>query len=182
MNSTRAVFFVLCAALIALAPLPGASAFAGVSSAAAKAKTGKVWLIYFFSSDCERCEHVRTLIQALKDAYPVRVKAFDIGRKPNHLLLRKLQAIHSKGKFEVPLVMVGETILMGENDISAKLESAVRKLARSGGSPLPYLGRAPGDESASSPEAACRDCSPRARPPNVADELKRIRSFLNRWF
>jgi len=180
MSSTRSVFFVLLGLAIALMQAFAASGFAETRPRA-KEKAGKVWLVYFFASDCEKCGHVKMLIEALKASYPVRVKAFDVDQKPNYELMQRLQAIHSKRKFAVPLVMLGETILMGEAEISAKLESAVRKLAHSGGSPVPYLGRSPHRTSPATSDAACRECDQRGRPPDIADELKKIRGFFDRW-
>lgn len=180
MRSAQLVFFVLLAAVIALVQAFAFSSLAE-SRQRSKAKAGTVWLVYFLASDCERCEHVKTLIDALKAKYPVRIKAFDIDKKPNYELMKRLQAIHSQHKFAVPLVMVGETILMGEKEISAKLESTVRKLARSGGAGVPYLGHASDRTSTRTSDADCRKCNERGRPPEIKDELKRIRSLLGRW-
>jgi len=180
MSSSRSVFFILLAVVVALVQAFAASGFAETRPRS-QDKAGKVWLVYFFASDCEKCGHVKTMIEALNVNYPVRVKAFDVDRKPNYELMQRLQAIHSKRRFAVPLVMLGETILIGEAEISAKLESAVRKLARSGGTPLPYLGRSPERTSPETSNAACRECDERGRPPDIADELKKIRGFFDRW-
>jgi thiol-disulfide isomerase/thioredoxin len=180
MRSTRAAFFVLLATVFAFVSAFAASSFAETSPRS-KGKASTVWLVYFFASDCEKCEHVKTLIEALKAKYPVRTKSFNIDQKPNYELMQRLQAIHAKDKFAVPLVMVGETILMGEKEISAKLEGAVRKSARSGGARVPYLGQAPDRASTTTSDSACRDCEKRGRPPEIADELKKIRGFLDRW-
>jgi thiol-disulfide isomerase/thioredoxin len=146
-----------------------------------KAKTGTVWLVYFLSSDCVKCEHVKKLIDGLKAKYPVKTKSFDIDQKANNELMQRLQSIHSDRKFAVPLVMVGETVLMGEKEISAKLEGAVRKFAKSGGARVPYLGQAPDGKSASASDRACTKCNERGRPPEITDELKRLRRFIDRW-
>jgi len=180
MSSTRSVLFVLLALIIAFG-----QAFAAPGTPEtrprSKEKAGKVWLVYFFASDCEKCGHVKTLIEALKANYPVRVKAFDVDQKPNYQLMQRLQAIHSKRRFAVPLVMLGETILMGEAEISAKLERAVRKLAKSGGAQAPYLGSAAGETSVETADTRCRECDQRGRPPDIANELKRIRGILGGW-
>jgi hypothetical protein len=146
-----------------------------------KEKAAAVWLVYFFSSDCEKCGHVKTLIEALKTKYPVRTKSFDVDQKGNYELMQRLQAIHSKRRLAVPLVMLGETILTGEAEISANLEGTVRKLAQSGGAPAPYLGKANVGTSAATADTRCRECDQRGRPPDIADELKRIRGILGGW-
>jgi thiol-disulfide isomerase/thioredoxin len=179
MRSVRTASLVLLTAVIAIVYVFAISGLAeGRQRSKAKART--VWLVFFLASDCERCEHVKTFIDALKAKYPIRIKAFDVDRRPNYELMERLQAIHSKHEFAVPLVMVGETILMGEKEISAKLESTVRKLARSGGARVPYLGQASDRTSTRTSDSECRKCNER-RPPEIRDELKRIRSLLGRW-
>ncbi len=99
----------------------------------------------------------------------------------------------------MPLIMVGDSILIGENEISGKLESTVKRLARKGGSSLPYLGP-PGAKEKSqpdprraravvgssspteSPRSECPTCERRGRPPSVSEELGRIRSFFQKFF
>jgi thiol-disulfide isomerase/thioredoxin len=179
MRSSRLASFLLLAAVIAFAQTFVFSSLVE-SRQRSKAKSGTVWLVFFLASDCERCEHVKTFIDALKAKYPVRIKAFDVDRRPNYELMERLQAIHSKQEFAVPLVMVGETILMGEKEISAKLENTVRKLARSGGARVPYLGQASDRTSTRTSDSECRKCNEH-RPPEIREELKRIRSLLGRW-
>lgn len=180
MNSTRSVFLVSFVAVIAFVQVFEASGRAETRTRS-KEKAAAIWLVYFFASDCEKCGHVKTLIEALKTKYPVRTKSFDIDQKSNYELMQRLQAIHSKRKFAVPLVMIGETILMGEAEISASLEGKVRKLAHSGGAPAPYLGKASGETSAATADTRCRECDQRGRPPDIGDELKRIRGILGGW-
>ena len=81
----------------------------------------------------------------------------------------------------MPLVMVGESILMGEEEITGKLEKTVRSLARSGGSPFPYLGSAQETQTAAKPDASCRNCE-KGRPPDVTDELSKLRKFIEKLF
>ncbi|MBI4964357.1 MAG: hypothetical protein HY913_13855 [Desulfomonile tiedjei] len=180
MSSSRSFFLFLCMVVIAFGQTLATEAMAE-NRARSKEKAGTVWLVYFFSADCEKCETVKKLIETLKVKYPVQAKMFNIDQKPNQELMQRLQAIHSKDKFAVPLVMVGESVLMGESEISAKLDGLVRKMAKSGGAPVPYLGAVPGRSSKVDSREPCRNCSERGRAPEITDELKRIRGFLERW-
>ena len=65
-------------------------------------------------------------MKVLKARYPLRVKDFDVDKEADYALFKRIEAIHAADKFAVPLVMVGESILMGEEEITGKLEKTVR--------------------------------------------------------
>ena len=146
-------------------------------------KAGTVWAVIFSSSDCANCEKARKLIENLKKKYPVRTKNFNIDRDKDRVIYKRLEAIHARDRFSVPVVMVGESVLVGEKEISGKLEKIVRKLAGSGGSQLPYLGPVKPDEAPAtgSTDTDCDHCGRRG-PPSVGEELQKVRGFLNKLF
>jgi hypothetical protein len=171
----------------------------GASSKATQMRRGFVWILFVSSEDCPRCDGVKKFVSVLKQKYPVRTKRLDIGRDRDRSLLGRLEAIHAEKKFAVPLIMVGDSILIGESEISEKLEATVKRLARKGGSPLPYLGPTAKDkktrtegrvagaaaEPPSQPERAsseCPTCEKRPRPPSFSEELGRIKGLLNKLF
>ena len=141
-----------------------------------------VWVVFFSSQGCPHCESVKDLLAAMKTKYPIRTKVFDVDQAGDYRLFQRLEAIHSKGKFAVPLIMVGESVLEGETEIAEKLEKKVRQLARSGGAGLPYLGGG-SKKSAVAAKSQLTGSSreTRGRPPTIGEEWKKIRSFLNRW-
>lgn len=149
-----------------------------------KGKRGVVSIVFFYSKECEHCETVARLLESLKGEYPIRLKKFDIDIARNYTLFSKLEAIHTKKRFAVPLVILGESILMGERDIKMRLEPAVRELARSGGASFPYLGpkalpkRHKRQKAQTTQEKDC-DCDDR-RPPTLREEWNNIRAFLDR--
>jgi hypothetical protein len=174
-----ALCWVFVAACAAAGPLP--------------AKTKKpcpVWIVFFSSRDCPRCQSVKPLLKALKGTYPLRTKVFDVDREKDYALLRRLEAIHSKDKFLIPLVIVGETILMGEDKIASDLEKTVRRLSRHGGASLPYLGqnKKNGEDRTLKTEARKKavssrcPCAEEGRPPSLGDEWKKIRALLDKYF
>jgi hypothetical protein len=79
--------------------------------------------------------------------------------------------------------MVGDTILMGEDEITTKLDKTIAGLVKAGGAQLPYLGP---ERKAAEPTkpAKCSSCDRDrpARPPSASDEWKSLRSFLNNLF
>jgi glutaredoxin len=160
-----------------------------VWSAVPAARQRPVWLVFFFSRTCPKCEPIRDLLDALKSTYPIRIKAFDIDKPEHYDLYRRLEAIHAKDSFAVPLVMLNNSILVGEHDISTKLERMVSRLSRKGGASLPYLGpdqrrgEALPTSAAKEPKSApCDHCGRKGRPPTVQEEWKKIRGIIDRFF
>ncbi len=142
-----------------------------------------VWAVFFSSSDCEMCRSVKSLTKKLKQRYPVRFKTFDIDRAADFALFERLEAIHATSGFSVPLIMVGDTIMIGERDISARLERTVRRLARRGGASLPYLGpKSKPKPVAAKPKRSRCDCERTGRPPTIGEGLAKVKSFLDRLF
>ena len=140
-----------------------------------------VWLVFFSSKDCGRCGHVKDLIDALSGEYPLKVKTFDISRPDDYALFGRVEAIHARKKFAVPLVLVGDSILIGEKRITARLEKTVSRLTRGGGAALPYLGPQASRETADD-DSRCTDCERKGRPPSIEDEWRRIKNYLNKFF
>lgn len=155
--------------------------FGSLEDADAAGKRGEVWLVFFSSDECPLCSNVDMLVNGLSTKYPLKVKKFSVERRADYALLERLQGIHSDGReFGVPLVMVGEQILVGETEIAAKLEPSVRALSRAGGAPLPYLGPSKATVPKASSKQAKAKCE--TRPPESPDVWSRVRSFLDRLF
>ena len=184
MTGTGSVLFALGTGLLTLfLGFFAASGEVVKPSKARPAKSKTVWIVMFSSSECPHCESAKELVGLLKNKYPVRTKIFDIGREPDQAVFNNFETIHAPEKFSVPLVLVGDSILMGENEISGRLEGIVRKLARSGGSRLPYLGP-PKTEETSGAKASNSDTGydERGRPPSIGEELRKVRNFLRKLF
>ena len=168
-------------------PVVLALVFLCVGPAAAAPTKGKatkktVCIVFFAAHDCPRCESVKDLMKVLKARYPLRVKDFDVDKESDYDLFKRIEAIHAADKFAVPMVMVGESILIGEEEITGKLEKTVRTLARSGGSPFPYLGSGRETNTGAKPAASsCSNCE-KGRPPEVTDELSKLRKLIEKLF
>jgi len=86
----------------------------------------------FTSSECPFCDNVKELVEDLKTQLPIKTELFDINKPNDFDLYCKIEATHKKAKFAVPLVIVGETVLIGQSEIFAKLESTIKSLEASG--------------------------------------------------
>ncbi len=145
------------------------------------AAAGKVWIVFFSSHDCPHCQSVSNLIRILRTKYPVAVKKFIVDRPEDYALMGRLESIHSDGKeFAVPVVIVGESILIGEQEITPKLKGIVRSLSLAGGSGLPYLGTRIAGGTVKQPNR--RRSERDRRLPSVTEELDRLRALLDRLF
>jgi glutaredoxin len=163
-----------------LVPLPFL-AFLAPDCLSAGPKSGVVWVVFFASRDCPHCESARDLLRTLQKRYPIRLKQYEIDRPDDYALFHKLGEIHSEKGFGVPLILVGESIIEGEEKIIQNLEKTIRKLAKAGGAPLPYLGRKFEKPSKKKkPEARCIDCD--RRPPTLVEEWKKVRDFVGSFF
>jgi thiol-disulfide isomerase/thioredoxin len=153
-------------------------------------KNKTVWAVFFSSRNCPRCEGVKLLVRELKKNYPLKVQVFNVDHAEDYRLFQRLEAIHSQERFSVPLILVGDTILKGEKEISEQLEKIVRALATSTGSPLPYLGH--GEENrqcgaaparqAGGDDGSCPDCDRQGRPPSIGEEWRKIKRFIQKLF
>lgn len=183
MNRGGLFLFIRCTGIAILLV-----AFSCLSSAVAAPLNGKaskksVGLVLFAAHDCPRCENVKDLIKILKGRYALRVKDFDVDRTVDYALFKRVEAIHATDKFAVPLVLVGDSILMGEEEITKKLEKTVGDLAKSGGAPFPYLGSTQGKNSGIvKPASSPCNCDQAGRPPDVSDELSKLRKFIEKLF
>jgi hypothetical protein len=158
---------------------------AGDLGAAEKRDRKRVWMIFFSSYDCPKCESVKELIDVLKLRYPLSVKQLDITKEADYSIFKAVESIHGSGNFAVPLAMLGNSILIGQEDINRKLENTVRELAAKGGASPPYIGPVESQLKAQNGRRAnsnCESCSRGRRPPEVGDELHRARELLEKLF
>jgi len=181
MNRVRLLPLFRYAGIAVLAGLFLCVGHASAAPTKGKAAKNAVGIVFFAAHDCPRCENVKDLMKVLKARYPLRVKDFDVDKEADYALFKRIEAIHAADKFAVPMVMVGESILMGEEEITGKLEKTVRALARSGGSSFPYLGSAQGTKAVAKPASSSCNCE-QGRPPDVTDELSKLRKFIEKLF
>ncbi len=146
-------------------------------------KKGLVWAAFFSSQDCPMCRNVKHLLADLRKSYRFRFKQFDIDNPSDYKLFERLESIHSTGSFSVPLILIGNSVLMGERQIARKLEGTIRSLARSGGSPLPYLGAPSLRKSVDrQTDSSQRGHESDGRPPTIWEEWEKVQAFFEWLF
>ena len=91
-----------------------------------------IWIVFFNSHNCSQCEGVGALIDGLKEKHHIGVKSFDVEDERNYSLFKKIEAIHRVRKFYLPLVIVGEHILIGPETIENRLETDCSGIERNG--------------------------------------------------
>lgn len=117
---------ILVACVAFIAAMPG-SAPAQKSSKAGPDIDKTVVVTVFTSSECPFCENVKELVDDLKTTLPIKIEMFDINQPADYDLFSKIEATHKGEKFAVPLIIVGDTVLMGQSQIFSKLEDTIRK-------------------------------------------------------
>ena len=71
------------------------------------------------------------------------MKSFSIDNELDYTLYARMEAIHSSDKFSVPLIIVGDDILIGEKEITAELEKKVQRLSEAGRGSASLPGKGP---------------------------------------
>ena len=85
----------------------------------------------FTSSECPYCENVKELLDDLKTQIPIKTEIFDINKPNDYDLYLKIEATHKNARFAVPLVIVGDKVLIGQSEIFGKLETTIKALQAS---------------------------------------------------
>jgi glutaredoxin len=86
------------------------------------------WVVvtFFTSSDCPFCENVKELLEDLKTRFPIRTDVFDINQPDGYDLFSKVGAAHKDKSFAVPLVIVGNEVMIGQSEIYGGIEKTIR--------------------------------------------------------
>ncbi len=111
----------------------------GILAYAAPATGPTVWVVLFYSPDCPQCEAISDVVTMLRMEPNVRTRRVNIEKDTNYALYKALEGLHGSEPFAVPLLIVGEHILIGGEQIRNKLHRILESY-RSTGAELPYLG------------------------------------------
>jgi glutaredoxin len=126
-NASHLRAILILAVCVAFLAVTFGSAPAQKSSKAGPEMDKTVVVTVFTSSECPFCENVKELVDDLKTTLPIKIEMFDINRPADYDLFSKIEATHKGERFAVPLVIVGDTVLMGQSQIFGKLEDTIRK-------------------------------------------------------
>jgi thiol-disulfide isomerase/thioredoxin len=94
--------------------------------------TSNVTVYYFYGKECPHCENVRPYIESLQKKYPdVNFRVLEIWHDATNKALADLMN-HNLNQQQslVPEVIVGNVVLMGETEISTRLEGTILEQKR----------------------------------------------------
>ena len=96
--------------------------------------------LYFFYSDEGPDLKLRDgIIGPLSKKYPVEIQSFPLNKLENYNLLGKFEKELKQEDNELPVIILGNTIIGGKAKIQKDLESLVKSYAEKGGTPWPSL-------------------------------------------
>ena len=80
----------------------------------------------FTSSDCPVCDRVKVLLEDFKTTFPIKIDVFDINQPDDYDLFLKIGSLYKHKHFAVPLVIVGNEVMVGQSEIFGGIEKTVR--------------------------------------------------------
>ncbi len=87
----------------------------------------------FYSEDCEACDLVhRTVLPPLEEKYNLNMKSFDLDDLKNYELLVEFEEEYDDTDNEVPVVVIGEYILGGPEEIGEQLAGILDRYRQKG--------------------------------------------------
>lgn len=86
---------------------------------------------FFWAKDCPHCEVVKDLVQLLQRDYNIKVHSVDVDAESGYKSFISVGEQFHKTPPAVPLIVVGNDVLMGEAEIKANLEKKVDSLVHS---------------------------------------------------
>jgi len=88
---------------------------------------GTVTVYYFFGDGCEFCKNVTPYVQSLRQKYPdVDFRILEVWYNPaNNATLTSMNQKLGRQKYGVPEVIIGDVILLGDQEITTKLENTI---------------------------------------------------------
>ena len=99
---------------------------------------GEVRALLFRAEGCDRCRAVEEeVLPLVQGAFPLEVRALEVGDTDNFRMLARYQDARGVPEGEVPVIVLADRILQGEQEIRDGLLPAVLELAAAGGSDWP---------------------------------------------
>jgi len=128
--SARLVLILLCLTLVVLSLVP----------AVASADQPVARFVVFEAQDCEHCQAVREeVLTPLTEEYGpnVEIRVFDIGAVQNYEVMVQLEREYRVSGLAIPQVYIGDTVLVGEDEIRDRLRQVVDDCLQAGGCDFP---------------------------------------------
>lgn len=122
----------------------------------------------FEAQDCQHCQAVQEeVLGPLREQYGdrVQIKAFDIGAMANYEVMARLERQYEVAGLEIPQVFIGDTVLVGEEEIREQLPGLVSQELEAGGCDFPT-----DDEPVAAPQVPGGDAEPFCEEPASSGE------------
>jgi hypothetical protein len=98
------------------------------------AKDSPVQFYFFYAKDCPECQRVmKKIISPLKSRYPLGIKEFEINDLENYEKLVAFEEKFKDSNNKIPVVVIGDHLLSGEEEIRTSLELIIQDYAAKGG-------------------------------------------------
>jgi cytochrome c biogenesis protein CcdA len=131
-----------------------------------------VCLLFFYSEDCEHCQVViDEVLPPLQEKYgsQLEIQSIEISDPDNYQWLLDMETAYQipPDKVGIPEIFVGDTVLIGEAEIRARLDETIASYLAAGGVDYPQVQAAPvSTEAGEAPlihlayfhQAGCREC------------------------
>ncbi len=96
-------------------------------------ETAPIRICFFYSKDCEDCHFVEENIMApLIKKYNLKIKSFEISDPSNYEYLVSIEQEYKDENNDIPIIVIGEYILGGLDEISRWLEPRIEEYKDSG--------------------------------------------------
>ena len=104
-------------------------------------QSGSIQVYVFYIDECQACGGIlKGYLPSLKSTYPtLEIKTFDIGNPSYYEAMVELETRLGRTGNELPVVVIGDQILAGEQEILEKLDSLILEYQFRGDIPFPPL-------------------------------------------
>jgi thiol-disulfide isomerase/thioredoxin len=118
----------IIAGLFAVIVIASLAFFLVGSSPQAGPSTPPSVIYYFWGDGCPHCEHIKPFIDNLTQKYPdADIQVLEVWKnQTNQVIYAQANAAAGVTNYGVPEVIYGNVVLMGENEIPAKMEALVK--------------------------------------------------------
>ena len=101
----------------------------------------KIELYFFYAEDCQPCQVIlQGYLPSLKAMFPsLEIKTLDVGNPIHYEALSRLEKRLQRSGSELPIVLIGDQILSGEQEIMERLNPLLLEYQGKGSAPLPSI-------------------------------------------
>jgi len=104
-----------------------------VPNVLAQLKNRPIEIRFFYSETCKICQPIlQQTLPELASRHHLVIKSFDIGNPANYEKLLKLEMVLGEEGNDIPIIVVGDRLLSGEQEIKTQLEPLIESFEKKG--------------------------------------------------